>query len=62
MEKHKLRLDDIILEVTRIDTGSSGIYWRVITEPLRKDLAISTCNLLNSAGQDCIVRKIRKEN
>jgi len=62
MEKHKLRLDNIVLEVTRIDTGSSGIYWRVITEPLRKDIAISTCNLLNSAGQDCIVRQIRKEN
>ena len=61
MEKHKIRLNGIILEVTQIDTGSSGIYWRVITEPLRKDLANSTCNLLKSAGQDCIVRKIRKE-
>ena len=61
MEKHKMRLDDILLEVTQIDTGSSGIYWRVITEPLSKELAISTCNLLKSVGQDCIVRKIRKE-
>ena len=61
MEKHKMRLKGVILEVTQIDTGSSGIYWRVITEPLRKELAISTCDLLKSAGQDCIVRKIRKE-
>ena len=36
MEKHKNRLNGIMLEVTKIDTGSSGIYWRVITEPLCK--------------------------
>ena len=62
MEKHKNRLDGIMLEVTKIDTGSSGIYWRVITEPLLQNRAVSTCNLLKSAGQDCIVRKIRKES
>lgn len=62
MEKHKNRLNGIMLEVTKIDTGSSGIYWRVITEPLLQNHAISTCNLLKSAGQDCIVRKIRKES
>ena len=62
MEKHKNRLNGIMLEVTKIDTGSSGIYWRVITEPLLQDRAVSTCNLLKSAGQDCIVRKIRKES
>ena len=62
MEKHKNRLNGILLEVTKIDTGSSGIYWRVITEPLLQNHAISTCNLLKSAGQDCIVRKIRKES
>ena len=61
MEKHKNRLDGIMLEVTKIDTGSSGIYWRVITQPLNKTLSISTCDLLKSAGQDCIVRKIRQE-
>ena len=61
MEKHKNRLDGIILEVTKIDTGSSGIYWRVITQPLNETLALSTCDLLKSAGQDCIVRKIRQE-
>ena len=62
MEKHKNRLNGIMLEVTKIDTGSSGIYWRVITEPLLQNRAVSTCNLLKSAGQDCIVRKIRKES
>ena len=62
MEKHKNRLDGIRLEVTKIDTGSSGIYWRVITEPILQNRAVSTCNLLKSAGQDCIVRKIRKES
>ncbi len=61
MEKHKIRLNGIILEVTEIDTGSSGIYWRVITEPISKELALSTCDLLKLAGQDCIVRKIRKK-
>mgnify|MGYP001158099519 CR=1 FL=1 len=61
MEKHKNRLDGIMLEVTKIDTGSSGIYWRVITQPLNETLALSTCDLLKSAGQDCIVRKIRQE-
>ena len=62
MEKHKNRLNGIMLEVTKIDTGSSGIYWRVITEPLLQNHAVSICNLLKSAGQDCIVRKIRKES
>ena len=61
MEKHKNRLEGIMLEVTKIDTGSSGIYWRVITQPLNETLALSTCDLLKSAGQDCIVRKIRQE-
>ena len=61
MEKHKNRLDGIMLEVTKIDTGSSGIYWRVITQPINKRLAISKCDLLKSAGQDCIVRKIRQD-
>ena len=61
MEKHKNRLYGIMLEVTKIDTGSSGIYWRVITQPLNETLALSTCDLLKSAGQDCIVRKIRQE-
>ena len=59
MEKHRNRLNGIMLEVTKIDTGSSGIYWRVITQELNETLAISTCDLLKSAGQDCIVRKIR---
>ncbi len=61
MEKHKKRLNSISLEVTKIDTGSSGIYWRVITQELNETLAISTCDLLKSAGQDCIVRKIRQD-
>ena len=61
MEKHRDRLEGIMLEVTKIDTGSSGIYWRVITQPLNETLALSTCDLLKSAGQDCIVRKIRQE-
>lgn len=59
MEKHRNRLGGIMLEVTKIDTGSSGIYWRVITHLINKKLALSTCDLLKSAGQDCIVRKIR---
>ena len=61
MEKHRNRLEGIMLEVTKIDTGSSGIYWRVITQPLNETLALSTCDLLKSAGQDCTVRKIRQE-
>ena len=61
MEKHKNRLDGIMLEVKKIETGSSGIYWRVITQPINETLALSTCDLLKSAGQDCIVRKIRQE-
>ena len=60
MEKHKDRLDGISLQVTKIDTGSSGIYWRVITQPLNEKLAYSTCEMLKLAGQDCIVRKIRQ--
>ena len=57
-EKHKARLLSLQLGIMSVDTGSSGIFWRVITEPLPATDARNICTALKSAGQDCILRKI----
>ena len=56
-EKHAERLQGLTLGVMQIDTGSSGIFWRVITEALPNIDARSLCDSLKRAGQDCILRK-----
>ena len=55
--KHKDRLQGLSLGVMQIDTGSSGVFWRVITEPLPNEDARGLCDALKRAGQDCILRK-----
>ena len=57
-EKHKDRLQGLSLGIMQADTGSSGIFWRVTTEPLPTEDARSLCDNLKRAGQDCIFRKV----
>ena len=56
-KKHSERLQGLSLGVMQIDTGSSGIFWRVITEALPNEDARALCDSLKRAGQDCILRK-----
>lgn len=57
-EKHKDRLQGLTLGIMQADTGSSGIFWRVTTEPLPTEDARALCDNLKRAGQDCIFRKV----
>ena len=57
-EKHKARLQGLSLGVMQIDAGNSGIFWRVITEPLPNEDARAICDGLKLAGQECILRKV----
>lgn len=57
-EKHKERLDGLTLGIMKADTGGSGIFWRVTTEPLPTQDARALCDALKRAGQDCIFRKV----
>jgi len=57
-EKHKDRLQGLSLGIMQADTGSSGIFWRVTTEPLPTEDARTLCDNLKRAGQDCIFRKV----
>lgn len=57
-EKHRDRLQGLTLGIMQADTGSSGIFWRVTTEPLPTEDARSLCAGLKRAGQDCIFRKV----
>ena len=55
--KHESRLDGINLQTMRLDTGSNGIFFRVISPPLPRAEAETACNNLRRAGQDCFLRK-----
>lgn len=57
-QKHKERLQGLTLGIMQADTGSSGIFWRVTTEPLPTEDARNLCDALKRAGQDCIFRKV----
>lgn len=57
-KKHQVRLSSLQLGIMPVDTGSSGIFWRVITEPLPAVDARYICDMLKSAGQDCILRPL----
>ena len=58
-QKHRTRLNDIILETTKIETKDNGIFWRIVTETLARADADDLCTLLKRAGQDCILRKVK---
>lgn len=58
-EKHRTRLNNTILETSKIETKDNGIFWRIVTEPLSRADADNLCTLLKRAGQDCILRKVK---
>ena len=58
-EKHRTRLNDTILETSKIETKDNGIFWRIVTESLVREEADNLCTLLKRAGQDCILRKVK---
>ena len=57
-EKHRDRLQGLTLGIMQADTGASGVFWRVTTEPLPTEDARALCDSLKRAGQDCIFRKV----
>ena len=58
-QKHRTRLNDVILETTKIETKDNGVFWRIVTETLVRGDADNLCTLLKRAGQDCILRKVK---
>ena len=56
-EKHKKRLRSWQLETMRVDTGTNGVFHRVVSEPMPRDAADELCATLRRAGQDCFLRK-----
>lgn len=57
-QKHRDRLQGLTLGIMQADTGASGVFWRVTTEPLPTEDARALCDSLKRAGQDCIFRKV----
>ena len=56
-EKLAVSLDGTILKIMQVDLGADkGFWWRIISNKLTREEAESTCALLKSQGQGCIVR------
>ncbi len=56
-QKHKSRLRGIDLETMSVNTGSNGIFYRIVSAPLARKNADKMCDILRRSGQDCFVRK-----
>ncbi|MGB1998182.1 MAG: SPOR domain-containing protein [Candidatus Puniceispirillaceae bacterium] len=56
-QKHKSRLQDVDLETMPVDTGSNGIFYRIVSAPLPRPDADKICGVLRRSGQDCFLRK-----
>ena len=56
-EKHNSRLQGVRLQSMRLDTGSNGVFFRVVSAPISRTEAENTCTNLRRAGQDCFLRK-----
>ena len=56
-QKHKSRLQDVDLETMPVDTGSNGVFYRVVSAPLPRPDADKICGVLRRSGQDCFLRK-----
>jgi len=56
-EKHASRLGGMRLQTMQLDTGTNGIFFRVVSAPLGRDGAEAACTRLRRAGQDCFLRK-----
>ena len=61
-EKHKSRLKSVDLTTMKIDTGSNGIFHRIVSDPLPRREANKLCGVLRRSGQDCFLRKHTKAN
>jgi hypothetical protein len=56
-QKHKSRLQDVDLETMSVDTGSNGIFYRIVSASLPRPDADKICGVLRRSGQDCFLRK-----
>ena len=56
-QKHKSRLKDVDLETMTVDNGSNGIFHRIVSVPLPREVADEVCSILRRSGQDCFLRK-----
>lgn len=56
-QKHKLRLKNVDLETMKVDTGSNGVFHRIVSVLLPRQDADKMCGILRRSGQDCFVRK-----
>ena len=56
-QKHKSRLQNVDLETMSVDTGSNGIFYRIVSAPLPRPVADKICGVLRRSGQDCFLRK-----
>jgi hypothetical protein len=56
-QKHKSRLQNVDLETMSVDTGSNGIFYRIVSAPLPRPGADKICGVLRRSGQDCFLRK-----
>ena len=60
-EKHADRLRGHQLDVRSIKSTDGQLFWRVITDPIPKQDALSICDGLKRAGQDCIIRQTKAQ-
>ena len=56
-QKHKSRLQNVDLETMSVDTGSNGVFYRIVSVPLPRRDADKICGVLRRSGQDCFLRK-----
>ena len=60
-QKHADRLRGHQLNVRSIKSTDGQLFWRVITDPIPKQDALSICDGLKRAGQDCIIRQTKAQ-
>lgn len=60
-QKHANRLQGYRLDVRSVKSTDGQLFWRVITNPVPKRDALSICDGLKRAGQDCIIRQIKAQ-
>ena len=60
-QKHAVRLQGYQLDVRSVKSTDGQLFWRVITDPLPKQDALSICEGLKRAGQDCIIRQVKAQ-
>ena len=60
-QKHEDRLQGYRLDVRSVTSADGQLFWRVITDPLPKQDALSICDGLKRAGQDCIIRQVKAQ-